>query len=401
MKDRVGLGWRPELAAGILANLDRVDVVEVVADDYLHAANAKRRALRTLAVQVPVHLHSIGLGLASAAPVADERLDAVGRLVDEVRPELWSEHLAFVRGGRIEIGHLAAPPRNLATIDGAARNLARARATVGAAPLVENVATLIDPPGSVMNEGEWVTSILSASGCDLLLDLHNLHCNASNLRFSEKDFLDRIPAGRIASIHLAGGRRIRHDRILDDHLHDVADPVYALLVEAAARAPRPLTVILERDGRYPPIDALLAQLDRAREALAEGRRRSNSRARHLQFGQREGELRDSSGPTFVTSSRFEAFLTRIFVVEEARRHFLEQPAAATAAAGLSISECQALERIDRVGLDLVAISFEAKRSRLRLIEERRRRLWLSSLREVGRALSRIVMAHLSSSGART
>ena len=32
-----------------------------------------------------------------------------------------------------------------------------------------------------------------------------------------------------------------------------------------------LTVILERDGRYPSMDALLAQVARAREALARGR----------------------------------------------------------------------------------------------------------------------------------
>ena len=29
MTDRFGLGWRPELAAGIFAHLDRLDVVEV------------------------------------------------------------------------------------------------------------------------------------------------------------------------------------------------------------------------------------------------------------------------------------------------------------------------------------------------------------------------------------
>ena len=33
MTDRVGIGWRGELAAGILSNLDRIDVLEVIADD--------------------------------------------------------------------------------------------------------------------------------------------------------------------------------------------------------------------------------------------------------------------------------------------------------------------------------------------------------------------------------
>src|SRR5580658_575429 len=31
MQDLVGMGWRPELASGILSNLDRIDVLEVIA----------------------------------------------------------------------------------------------------------------------------------------------------------------------------------------------------------------------------------------------------------------------------------------------------------------------------------------------------------------------------------
>ena len=34
MNDRFGLGWRPELAAGILSNLNRIDVVEVIANGH-------------------------------------------------------------------------------------------------------------------------------------------------------------------------------------------------------------------------------------------------------------------------------------------------------------------------------------------------------------------------------
>jgi len=60
-------------------------------------------------------------------------------------------------------------------------------------------------------------------------------------------------------------------RILDDHQHDVPDPVFELLVAVGRRAPGPLTVILERDGAYPPMSTLLGEMDRAREALARGR----------------------------------------------------------------------------------------------------------------------------------
>src|SRR5580698_1864505 len=115
--DRVGLSWRPELAAGILTNLDRIDVVEVIADDYFEQPAHKVRALRTLSAQVPVLLHSVSLGFASTIAVDTRRLDKLARITGMVEPESWSEHLAFVRGGGREIGHLAAPPRNCNTVD--------------------------------------------------------------------------------------------------------------------------------------------------------------------------------------------------------------------------------------------------------------------------------------------
>ena len=275
-RDRVGLGWRPELAAAIVAHLDRIDVVEVIADDYVDAGGRSLRALRTLTAQVPVLLHGVSLGLASTIEVDGARLEALARVVDAVRPEAWSEHLAFVRGGGHEIGHLAAPPRTEATVAGTTRNVERARRTVGAAPLLENVATLIDPPGSDHDEPAWIGEVVAAAETDLLLDLHNLHANAVNFRFDAHGALARLPLDRVRVVHLAGGRWI--GRLLDDHLHDVPGRVFALLEELAARAPRPLTVVLERDGNYPPFAHLLGELARARAALAAGRARARSAA---------------------------------------------------------------------------------------------------------------------------
>ena len=279
LRDQFGLGWRPRLALGILSNLDRIDLVEVIADDFFHAPRRERRALRTLAAQIPIMLHGVSLGLASCVPVEAKRLDQMARLCGEVKPVSWSEHLAFVRGGGIEIGHLAAPPRTTATIDGAIGNLRRARAIAGVAPLVENVATLIEPPGSDRDEAAWILEIIRNSASHLLLDLHNLHANSTNFKFDPVDFISRIPPERISSIHLAGGRWIgRTDapRLLDDHLHDVPDPVYDLLEEVAARVPHALTVILERDGNFPPIEWLIDQIDCARRAVARGRARQKA-----------------------------------------------------------------------------------------------------------------------------
>lgn len=256
----VGLGWRPELGAAILAHLDRIDVVEVLAEEYIDASSSVRRALKFLGTQVPIVLHATSLGLASSEPVHRKRLDAIARLLDWLQPRQWSEHLAFVRAGSIEIGHLAAPPRNDETLHGLMRNLDEVRRVTGTLPLLENVASLVDPPCSTYGEKEWLNAVHTATGAGLLLDLHNLHANATNFRFDAFDVVRSLP--RAPMIHLAGGRRIEGNRILDDHLHAVPDEVYALLAEAAHDD---ATIILERDGNYPRFDALLAEADRARE----------------------------------------------------------------------------------------------------------------------------------------
>ena len=274
--DRVGLGWRGELAAGILSNLAQIDVLEVIADDYYRASRAGMDALCSLARQVPVSLHGVGMGLASAIPAEPRRLHAMARLMQTVRAESWSEHLSFVRAGGVEIGHLAAPPRTPASAAGAVANIALASRIVGSAPLMENIATLVEPPASTMDEAQWLAQIIDGAQVPLLLDLHNLYANAVNGGQDPQALLLRLPLARVGAVHLSGGHWIDEPggtgrRLLDDHLHDVPPEVFELLALLARHAPQPLTVILERDGNYPTFDHVLEQLALARAALRAGR----------------------------------------------------------------------------------------------------------------------------------
>jgi uncharacterized protein (UPF0276 family) len=274
-RDRFGLGWRPELAAGILAHLAQIDLIEVIAEEYFDAPRRDLRALQTLAAQVGIVLHGVSLGLASTVPVEPRRLDRIARLIEATGAESWSEHLAFVRGGGIEIGHLAAPPRNEALVEGACRNLERAVQIVGCAPQVENIATLVVPPASRLDEAEWIERIVCGAGVRLLLDLHNLYANAVNFGDDPHSLLCRLPLERVNVVHLSGGRWIDGPdgarRLLDDHLHDIPPEVFALLSELGRLAPQSVTIVIERDGQFPPIARLLEQLDIARAALAAGR----------------------------------------------------------------------------------------------------------------------------------
>ena len=374
-RDRFGLTWHPLLAGAILTNGHRLDIVEVIPEGRFLDSRRARRALRTLAREIPVAIHGVSLGLASAEGIDLARLDAFARLMDDVVPEHWSDHLAFVRAGGVELGHLAAPTRSALTVEATAENLDRAARRVGAPPLAENVATLLDPPGSDRSEQAWLLELLDASGSDLLLDLHNLVTNGQNLGYDPRTLVDALPAHRIRAIHIAGGTEVEatsgERRLLDDHRHAVPDSVYALLERVGERVPHAIDVILERDGGFPPFDALLDEIDRARAALAAGRARraaglaalpasvgpATERLRETGVARHTGTFAQARGQ----QARVEALLAALYVDRAARERWLADPDGEGRRAGLDEAARDAVRTLDRPGLELAAASFAHKR----------------------------------------
>jgi uncharacterized protein (UPF0276 family) len=272
---------RRELSKDIIANMDGplkdIECLEFIAEDYYPCSrtDSRVRCLAVLAKMVPLSLHGVTFGLASALPIELRRADGMARLWETVRPAFWSEHLSFVRAGGAEIGHLAAPPRSEAVVEGALSNIDALATHVGMKPLLENVASLIAPPCSTMSETRWLSAIVDGADASMLLDLHNLYANAKNSGLDPLQMLEELPLHRVRQIHLSGGVDILAPaggtRLLDDHVHDVPDQVFDLLEVVARTAANPLMVIIERDGRYPDFEELLFQVRQAKTAISRGR----------------------------------------------------------------------------------------------------------------------------------
>ena len=64
----------------------------------------------------------------------------------------------------------------------------------------------------------------------------------------------------------------------------------------------------------------------------------------------------------MSAQKFEIFLTKLYVDDQARSRFLSDPRSEALNAGLTKEECAALEKIDLVGLELAADSFGRKRA---------------------------------------
>jgi len=63
----------------------------------------------------------------------------------------------------------------------------------------------------------------------------------------------------------------------------------------------------------------------------------------------------------MNSPALERFLAELYVDADARARFLAAPYDEAVRAGLKEEQCRALEKIDRVGLEMAARSFSRKR----------------------------------------
>lgn len=265
----LGIGWRPELALAIDRRPD-LGFVELMAEDFTASAippavdRLRQKGLRLIP-------HGVSLSLGSAQPPEPRRLEALARLAERVAAPLVSEHLAFVRAGGIETGHLLPLPRTRETLDLMVSHVRQAQAALPVPLALENIATLIDWPDDDMNEADFLAELLERTDALLLLDVENVYANARNRGIDPLDFIDRLDLSRIAYIHVAGGvakGALYHDT----HTFPVSQPVLDLLEEVCARAPIP-GMMLERDDCFPGAAELNAELDALAGAIERGVRR--------------------------------------------------------------------------------------------------------------------------------
>jgi uncharacterized protein len=200
---------------------------------------------------LPMVVHGVELSIGSAHEWNTAYLDMLNELCG-IWPFVWhSEHLSFQRipdglGGVVETGvPLPLPP----TIEASELVAARARDLIERYEvpfLLENSAhylpELMEDPAC--EEPAFVNRILHRSGCGLLLDLHNLHCNAVNHGFDAKCAVQQFDLTRVVEIHVAGGSW-DEGFLTDSHSGRVPPPVWELLEVTLRRAPNVAGIVYE------------------------------------------------------------------------------------------------------------------------------------------------------------
>jgi uncharacterized protein (UPF0276 family) len=263
-----GLGLRSELSADLLLRPRSVDFVETVVEACFASPQARREAA-AMAELWPVIPHGIKMSLGSADGIEEDRARRVGDLVRELRAPLVTEHVAFVRGGTREIGHLTPLPYTPDAVKIVARNVAAFRRHLPDVPLLlENIAWTFRWPDDSMTEADFYAAVVQATGCGLLLDLGNLHANALNDRRDPAQALLEFPLDHVGMVHIAGGIH-EGGFYFDTHAHPVPDGVFRLLDLLCERRGA-VPVVIERDALFPPFAELERELVRSREAQKGG-----------------------------------------------------------------------------------------------------------------------------------
>ncbi|MFF0306753.1 DUF692 family multinuclear iron-containing protein [Streptosporangium sp. NPDC004379] len=259
----VGIGWRPEIDLTV-ERLPDVDFVEVVAENI--RPGDLPESLRVLRGRgLPVIPHGVGLGLGGAEPPDPDRLAHLADCARALDAPLVSEHLAFVRAGGMEAGHLLPVPRTRAALAVVADNVRRAQAALPVPLALENVAALFGWPDDEMTEADFLGELVERTGVGLLVDVANLYTNQVNLGLPAVGALDALPLSELAYVHVAGGHL--HNGVWHDtHTARVPGEVLDILAALRARV-EPPGVLLEWDGDYPGDDVLEAELGRIREAV--------------------------------------------------------------------------------------------------------------------------------------
>lgn len=262
-----GLGLRPQYYPDILDGNPPVDWFEAITENYLVAGGPPLRQLERIAERWPVVLHGVSLSICGSDPLDAEYLAQVKALAARIGPRWISDHLCWSRHGGVQLHDLLPIPFNEETLRHVAARVRQVQDMLGRRILLENVSSYVEWNGSTMTEWDFLAALAEQADCLLLLDVNNVYVSARNHGFDADAYLNGIPLGRVAQIHLAG-HSDQGDLIVDTHDAPVADPVFALYARALRRF-GPVSTMIERDDNLPPFAELLDELGRVRRVAAE------------------------------------------------------------------------------------------------------------------------------------
>ncbi|WP_298628463.1 DUF692 domain-containing protein [uncultured Legionella sp.] len=257
-----GLGLRPNYYEEILSLKPDVDWFEILSENYLVPGGKPLYYLDKIRQSYPVVMHGVSLSIGSSDPLDIDYLQQLKQLAARVEPAWISDHLCWTGVDGVNAHDLLPIPYTMQAIDHIVSRIQQIQEFLGRPLLIENVSSYLTFKQSEMTEWAFLAEIVKKSGCFILLDVNNIYVSSVNHQFNPLDYINAMPAEKVAQVHLAGHSN-QGDYIIDTHDAPVIQPVWDLYAAALQTLGRVSTMI-ERDDNMPPITELLAELNHAR-----------------------------------------------------------------------------------------------------------------------------------------
>lgn len=261
-----GLGLRVDHYETILNSEPAIDWFEIISENYLVPGGKPLHYLDRIRERYPLVMHGVSMSIGSTDPLNRDYLKQLKELARRIEPAWISDHLCWTGVHGTNLHDLLPLPYTEETIEHVAARICEVQDFLGRRMLIENVSSYLSYTQSQLTEWDFLTAVCERADCLLLFDVNNVYVSSVNHGFDPLDYLNGIPAERVQQIHLAGHED--HGRyIIDTHDHPVPDPVWDLYAQALRRF-GPVSTMIERDDNIPPLDELIAELDRARGIAA-------------------------------------------------------------------------------------------------------------------------------------
>jgi uncharacterized protein (UPF0276 family) len=260
----IGIGLRaPHLKALEDLSLQQVPFqwMELLAENHLEQGGWVRQQTLKLAKQFPMTLHCVGLNIGGVAPFDWGLIDRIESLSFDVDSQWLSDHLCFTGDDQHPWHDLLPLPYTEEALAWVCHRVLQLQDRLKRPILLENPSRYVEHTEHQMREGEFLSELVKATDCQLLVDVNNLYVNQYNCGCDPEVFMDDIPKSAVTECHLAGFSS-QGSRLLDTHNHPVADPVWVLYQRFCQRFPGTPTLI-EWDQDIPPLATLMAEVERA------------------------------------------------------------------------------------------------------------------------------------------
>jgi len=261
----IGIGLRTPHYQHIFNKKPVVDWFEIISENFMVDGGRALANLDQILERYRVVQHGVSMYFGSAEPLNRDHLRRLKALIKRTRTPWLSDHLCWGSVDGTYSHDLLPMPYTFEAAEVTARKVREARDFLEVPIAVENVSSYAEFHMSEMTEWEFLNEVVEQADCGILLDVNNIYVSSRNHEFDPYEYLNDIPAERVAQIHIAGHSKFRK-YILDTHDHPVIDPVWKMY-EHAIRRVGPTATLLEWDDRIPSFEEVHAEALKAGKYL--------------------------------------------------------------------------------------------------------------------------------------